>query len=146
MHRLGNFAQCAYHVSGYMSLYKALNERTPTNYYPELEDEIWDGLISIDPYKPTVPEWDAFSQTVIERSEDLEWPSYTYQPQTRHHSMSMLVNSAVNLHIVLKITLDFIRKCIPFKKGSQNVGKFCLSLSVIHYEQAIRNITICVFR
>ena len=64
----------------YLSLYKAFNERTPTNYYPELEDEIWDGLISIDPYKPTGPEWEAFSQAVIERSQDPVWASYPYRP------------------------------------------------------------------
>ena len=64
----------------YLSINKAFNERTPTTFYPELDDEIWDGLISIDPTKPTGPEWTAFSQAVVEKSQDPVWASYPYQP------------------------------------------------------------------
>ena len=64
----------------YLSSYKKFNKNPSTNYHPDLEDEIWDGVISIDLYQPTGPEWEAFSQAVINRSQDDIWAPYISQP------------------------------------------------------------------
>ena len=64
----------------YLSAYSALAKYPPTTYYPELQDEIWDGVISIDQYLPTELEWETFTQAVIERSHDAIWTPYISQP------------------------------------------------------------------
>ena len=49
---------------------------TVTNYHPELQDEIWNGFLSMDPLKPAGPEWDAFTERVIEEFQDPVWDGY----------------------------------------------------------------------
>ena len=75
------YSRSSDHISGYvyLSLDAAFGKHPPTTYYPELQDEIWDGLISIDLYQTTGPEWEAFTLAVIERSQDPIWAPYILQ-------------------------------------------------------------------
>ena len=44
-----------------------------TSYRPELTNELWNGLITMEPYRPTGSEWDQFAQDVIDEFQEPEW-------------------------------------------------------------------------
>ena len=66
----------------YLSVYNKFDQPAPATYRPELADEIiWNGMISIDPYQPSGPEWDAFTEEIIEELDDPLWASFPYLPE-----------------------------------------------------------------
>ena len=50
------------------------------SYRPEIQEGIWTGFISMDPLKPSGPEYDAFTQEVIDEFQDPVWDGYPVLP------------------------------------------------------------------
>ena len=70
-----------YFISGfaYISVYKKFIDPRAAVYRPELADDIiWNGFITIDPYQPSGPEWDAFADGVVAALKDPMWASFPY--------------------------------------------------------------------
>ena len=93
----------------YLAAYKKFDKHPSTTYHPELEDEIWDGVISIDLYQPTGPEWEAFSQAVIDELRDPIWEPYISQPS----NTSSVDYFAGNLYCKMSLNIfTIILKCM----------------------------------
>ena len=50
------------------------------NYRPEIGVDIWNGVISVDPFHSRGDEWHDFAQLVIEDSQLPMWATYTNLP------------------------------------------------------------------
>ena len=88
----------------------ASEEQQPvTTYHPELQDEIWDGVISIDLYQPIGQKWRAFTQAVIDRSHDSIWASYIQQPPNTSSILDFAGSmNCYFLHLMFNIILNTI--------------------------------------
>ena len=64
----------------YLSVYATYGIKSSTAYHPKLQDVIWDGVLSIELYQPSGPEWQAFTHAVIDGSQDPVWAPYLHQP------------------------------------------------------------------
>ena len=104
------FAWSIHHFSGYvyLSAYAEYGKDSPTNFQPELQDVIWDGVLSIELYQPTGPEWEAFTEAVIDRSQDPLWASSLDQSS----NTSSIVTFAGNLNCQFHLISNIIVNCM----------------------------------
>ena len=65
----------------YISMNKELDsDANPLIYRPDIGNDIWNGLLSVDAVTPSGAVWDEFAQRVIDEYQDPIWDPYPQLP------------------------------------------------------------------